>query len=138
MKAAHVNHASMARLPIALRAKPTREEYVWIGDWCAFKEGRSIFIGRLTAFSFMTGTSLKHQEYNSLSAPTEPPSDTQRQIGCLCSWFTITKRKTLKEVEMDVHGYFSLLNYICTIVRPEMIGEQLVINCSKEDIEKLL
>lgn len=42
---------------------PTKEKSVSVGSWCAFLEEGKIIIGRILAFRYMSGTSLKNQEF---------------------------------------------------------------------------
>lgn len=115
---------------------PYKAESVFIGDWCAFYEGKSIFIGRVEAFSYLSGSTWKNQQYSLLAAPTVAPKDNGRGVGCLCSWFTIGKRN-LESVIMDVHGYYSIDNYICTLPRPKIENGKLLVSFSEVDIKKV-
>lgn len=81
-----------------------REDFISIGDWCAFKsEDGSVVIGRILAFSYLTGTSKKNQEYSKTSAPVDTPKQYARGLGCLCSWFTIERNQKLNIINMDAH-----------------------------------
>lgn len=117
---------------------PSREETISIGDWCAFKfEDKSIGVGRILAFSYLTGTSLSNQEYSKLDAPTTPPTKNARGLGCLCTWFSI-KKQQLSVTRMDLHGYYDVKNYVCTIPRPKVQGTKLLLNCTMSQIKKCL
>ncbi|KAK3909723.1 Aspartic protease SNP2 [Frankliniella fusca] len=120
VRAAQVKH--QPAWSTASLSKPRREETIFIGDWCAFNEDNIIYIGRIVAFSYMSGKTLKDKEYSADSVPTSAPKSGARGVGVLCSWFTLKKRE-LKPVNMDVHGYFNLKFYICTVPRPQ-INEQ--------------
>lgn len=98
---------------------PHKEEFVAIGDWCAFKsEDKSIAVGRIEAFRYLKGDTWKKQEYSELSAPTTPPTRNARGLGVLCSWYSINKSKMLIPTSMDIHGFYNISNYICTLPRP--------------------
>lgn len=115
--------------------KPTREETVYVGDWCAFVEDGKVVVGRILAFSYLSGTTLKNQEYKHLSAPVKPPEKNARGLGCMCSWFSFKgNNRTLHPISMDSHGYFSLEYYICSLPRPVVKNEQLVLSCTPKSI----
>lgn len=117
---------------------PCREETISIGDWCAFIfEDSSIGVGRILAFSYLTGTSLSNQEYPKLDAPTTPPPRNARGLGCLCTWFSI-KKQQLSVTQMDLHGYYDIKNYVCTIPRPKVQGKKMLLNCTMSQIKKCL
>jgi len=114
------------------------EETVHVGDWCAFSEDKSIAIGRILAFSYLSGRTLKNQEYSKLSAPTKAPDKNAKGLGCLCSWFFLKgNSKVLHKTQMDVHGYYNLDKYICTIPRPKYQEEILTATCTLRAIFKL-
>lgn len=117
---------------------PSREEDICVGEWCAFKfEDGSIGVGRILAFSYLSGTSLKHQEYSKLEAPVSSPTENARGLGCLCTWFTI-KKNELVVTQMDVHGYYNINNYVCSIPRPKVVGKKLLLRCSISQIKAFL
>ncbi|KAK3911226.1 GPN-loop GTPase 1 [Frankliniella fusca] len=132
-----------ARAPTAnylyrTEAKTTasREDYVSVSDWCAFKsEDGSTVIGRILAFRYMTGHSRNNQVYSKLEAPTTAPEKNARGLGCLCSWFKVSKNLTLTSISMDIHGYYDIENYLCSIPRPRVLGNQLKLVCSLKDIK---
>jgi len=100
---------------------PSKEPGVSVTDWCAFRsEDGSIVAGRVFAFRYMSGTTKKNQTYSRLDAPTEAPENITRGIGCLCSWFKILKSQ-VSPISKDIHGYYNLENYICTVLRPRVI-----------------
>lgn len=118
---------------------PFVEEIISVGDWCAFVENGKVVIGRISAFSYMTGSTWRNQEYSRMTAPVQAPSSTSaRGLGVLCSWFNIKKNsKKLETVNMDVHGYYSIENYICTLPRPKTEGRSFLMRCTMADIMKL-
>jgi len=117
---------------------PSVEETINVGDWCAFTENRSIAIGRVLAFSYLSGTSLKNQEFSQLSAPVKAPDKNARGLGCLCSWFYLKGNgKVLYQTKMDVQGYYSVASYICTLPRPTYQDGRLTLPCNVKDILKL-
>jgi len=118
--------------------RPTVEETIHVGDWCAFSEGQSVAVGRILAFSYLSGTSLKNQEYSLLSAPTKPPEKNARGLGTLCSWFSFKGgSRILQSTRMEVHGYYSVENYICTLARPIYKDGCLNASCNLREIIKL-
>ncbi|KAK3919968.1 Phosphoserine aminotransferase [Frankliniella fusca] len=116
-----------------------KEKKLMVGDWCAFtSEDNTVAVGRILAFSYLFGSTWKNQEYSALSAPVEPPKNVQaRGIGCLCTWFKIVKNGKLQPTSMDVHGYYNIDKYICSLPRPDIVGKDLFLRCSLKDIEKL-
>ncbi|KAE8739183.1 hypothetical protein FOCC_FOCC015324 [Frankliniella occidentalis] len=117
---------------------PTIEDFVSLGHWCAFlaEDGTSICVGRILAFSYLSGSKHSDQQYSALSAPTKPPEKNARGLGCLCSWFTITKTMVLQTVSMDVDGYYSIANYKCTLPRPKLSGTKITLQCSLPQIKR--
>lgn len=113
---------------------PSVEEKVFLGDWCAFIEKGSVVVGRVLAFSYLSGSTVKNQEYSLLSAPTKPPEKNARGLGALCTWFSI-KGRTLHPLQMDMHGYYSLEFYICTLPRPSYNNNSLTLSCSVASIK---
>lgn len=117
---------------------PSIEETVHVGDWCAFSENKSIAVGRILAFSYLTGKTLKDQEFSKLSAPVTAPEKNARGLGCLCSWFYLKgSSKILHQTSMDIHGYYNINTYICTLPRPSYQEERLMLPCNLKDILKL-
>lgn len=117
--------------------RPFKEEKVCIGDWCAFvSEDKSVVIGRILAFSYLSGSTWRSQSYSAVSAPVKAPSSSsQRGIGCLCSWFKVGKSNKLQTVRMDIQGYYDIENYICTVPRPRAAkSDHYVMRCSMKDI----
>jgi len=49
--------------PAAISKLPTKEDTVEVGDWCAFTEGKKIYIGQILSFSYMSGANLSSQQY---------------------------------------------------------------------------
>ncbi|KAK3924533.1 Octanoyltransferase [Frankliniella fusca] len=99
---------------------PSVEAVVSIGEWCAFvSEDKSIILGRIIAFSFMSGTSWSNQAYQGNTAKIKHEG---REVDCMCSWFSTycsnRNQTVLNEVTMDLQGFYSLRHYICTIPRP--------------------
>lgn len=122
-----------------LTNKPSCEDEVAIGDWCAFtSETGSIMVARVIAFSYMSGKTWRNQEYSLLTAPVKPPDGSARRgIGCLCSWFNIAKNGKLSPVSMDTQGYYSIEHYICTIPRPKTVHNSLYLTCTVSDIRRM-
>ncbi|KAK3907516.1 Maturase K [Frankliniella fusca] len=103
-----------------INSTPSVEAVVSIGEWCAFvSEDKSIILGRIIAFSFMSGTSWSNQAYQGNTAKIKHEG---REVGCMCSWFSTScsnrNQTVLNEVTMDLQGFYSLRHYICTIPRP--------------------
>ncbi|KAK3908792.1 Cell adhesion molecule 2 [Frankliniella fusca] len=99
---------------------PSVEAVVSIGEWCAFvSEDKSIILGRIIAFSFMSGTSWSNKAYQGNTAKIKHEG---KEVGCMCSWFSTScsnrNQTVLNEVTMDLQGFYSLRHYICTIPRP--------------------
>lgn len=121
---------------------PCKEETVSIGDWCAFVEDGNVVIGRVLAFSYLTGTTIKNREFSALTAPTSAPKENARGVGCLCSWFKIRPNNILDPMSMDVHGYYDLKFYICAIPRPRLLMQRglmkLKLSCTLTAIKKLM
>lgn len=119
---------------------PCKEESISVGDWCAFTEGKTIAVGRISEFSYLKGPTWKQQEYSALSVPTEPPAKNARGVGALCDWFTINKGNKLKATSMDVHGFYNITNYLCTLPRPSVSqdGKHFILPCSEKDISNYL
>lgn len=116
---------------------PSIEEEITIGDWCAFKsEDNSIVIGHVHAFSYATGSTWRNQEYSSITVPTTAPSRNARGVGCLCSWYKLQRNKKLQAVNMDVHGYYDVSKYVCTVPRPKVSCNQYILRCSLVDISR--
>lgn len=132
------NGTSSARKDSPLR--PRREEKISLGDWCAFfSEDESVVFGRVLAFSYMSGSSWRNQEYSKTDAPIRPPSDctNKKGIGCLCDWFQLYKSNQLRKINMDVQGFYDIEQYICTIPRPTYVAKNLVLFCSLQEIEDI-
>lgn len=119
--------------------KPSYETEISVGEWCAFKsETGSIMVARVLAFSYMSGKTWRNQEYSLLSAPVIPPKGcSKRGIGCLCTWYNIGKNGKLINIDMDIHGYYDISNYICTVPRPRTVRDSLVLTCNIAEIKKL-
>ena len=134
-----VNHSNLQSTPSSPAEKPTYEDEVSIGDWCAFtSETGNVCIGRIIAFSYMSGSSWRQQEYSLLTAPVKPPNaSTKRGLGCLCTWFNVGKQGKLIPVSMDTQGYYNIEKYICTIPRPRTVNSSLVLSCTVLEIKKL-
>lgn len=116
---------------------PSVEEEISIADWCAFKsEDDSIVIGHIHAFSYSSGSTWKNQEYSGMTVPTTAPSQNARGVGCLCTWYKLLRNKKLQEISMDVHGYYDVSNYVCTVPRPKISRNQFIMSCSLADILK--
>lgn len=116
---------------------PFKEERIHVGDWCAFVEKGKIVIGRVLSFSYLSGTTLKNQEYKHLSAPVTPPERNARGLGCMCSWFSFkATNRVLQHMSMDLHGYFSIEFYLCTIPKPIVKNSQLYLSCTTRSIEQ--
>lgn len=107
-----------------------------MGDWCAFiSEDNSTIIGRVMAFSYMSGPTWRSQGYSAMSAPvTAPNESTARGLGVLCSWYQIGKHHKLQRVNMDLQGYYPIEKYICTIPRPKSVRGERILNCSSKEI----
>ncbi|KAK3928931.1 putative UDP-N-acetylglucosamine--peptide N-acetylglucosaminyltransferase SEC [Frankliniella fusca] len=119
---------------------PYVEDFVTIGDWCGFvsEDRKSISYGRVLAFSYLTGTTWRSQQYVNIEAPVKPPANCDaRGVGCLCTWYKLLKNKKLQVTTMDVHGYYNIENYICTLPRPIIKDSNLFLNCSENDVRKL-
>jgi len=116
---------------------PTREEYINLADWCSFyNEDKSIVVGRVLAFSYLSGATWKKQECSLTSIPVEAPKKNARGMGVLCSWFKIGRNGILVPMNMDVHGYYSVKHYICTLPRPTFLDSgSLKISCSIKQIQ---
>ncbi|KAE8747043.1 hypothetical protein FOCC_FOCC006298 [Frankliniella occidentalis] len=135
-----VNH----QLALTSRRKivnPSTEDHIIIGDWCAFlSETNDVAIGRVMSFSYLTGKSISDQEYSRISAPTKAPDHNARGIGCHCTWFHLKgNNRSLLRTNMDVHGYYNINKYICTIPRPEFkedTGTNLILSCNIGQILK--
>lgn len=138
-QAPDVDHrTSVARKPFQPGLQsPSREDNVCLADWCAFvNEDGSLVVGRVHAFSYMQGKTWKNQEYSLLQAPVNAPSKNARGIGVLCSWFKIGKDRVLKPMNMDVQGYYSIDNYICTLPKPMYVNGTCKLTCTVRDILK--
>ncbi|KAK3931971.1 Superoxide dismutase [Fe] [Frankliniella fusca] len=131
-----VSHDSLS-LANSKSLVPERKTTVSTTEWCAFAEGKSIVVGQILAFSYMSGNSWRSQEYTAKSAPVDAPAHSKRGLGCMCSWFSISNRK-LKIMSMENHGYYDLKNYICTLPRPKVVKNELLLQCTLQDIKKLV
>lgn len=119
--------------------KPSKEETIYVGEWCAFAEEGKIVVGRVLAFSYMQGRSIKDQEYKRLSAPVKAPQKNARGLGCLCSWFSFKgNSRVLTHTSMDSHGYFEVEHYLCSLPRPVMRKNQLLLSCSPKSISQFM
>jgi len=116
---------------------PRKEESISVGQWCAFHDESDIFIGRSLSFSYMSGSTVSAQQYSAFTAPTKPPKDKLRGIGCLCSWFKITSGGKLESVSMDIHGFFDIENYICNVPHPIVSGDTHYLSCTISSITSL-
>ncbi|KAE8742486.1 hypothetical protein FOCC_FOCC011981 [Frankliniella occidentalis] len=113
----------------------SKEKFVSVSDWCAFKsEDNSTVVGRILAFRYLSGHSKNNRAYSRLDAPTTAPEKNARGLGCLCSWFKIEKNLTLTSTNMDVHGYYDIQNYLCSIPRPRVVRNKLKLSCSINNI----
>lgn len=128
--AADTNHQeSLKFLRTNVPGVARKEDHIDIGDWCAFKsENGSLIVGMVLAFSYLSGSSWSQQEYSHISAPTEAPKQNARGLGCMCTWYTV-KKKILKPMNMDTHGYYDISNYLFTISRPKRQGKDLLLTC---------
>jgi len=116
---------------------PSREEYVSVGDWCAFwDEKQAVAVGQIMAFSYLSGSTKKDQSYSLWSAPTSPPKENAKGLGCFCSWFSVARNGVLKPISMDLHGNYNLNLYICTLPRPKLSSNALRLPCTLKDIKK--
>ena len=116
------------------------EEIVTIGDWCAFtaENQKNISIGRVLAFSYLSGPTWRSQQFSGIEAPVLPPAGTKKRgVGCLCTWYTLLRNKKLQVSTMDVHGYYNLENYICTLPKPIIKENDLFLRCTENDEECL-
>lgn len=120
-------------------SSPSVEDYVSIGDWCAFKTDRpgTIEIGRIISFSYLTGATRKQMQYSSTEAPTTPPTKNARGLGVLCTWFSVNTDSSLSPVNMDVNGYYNMDKYVCSVPRPKILKKKLKLSCTLRDIKKL-
>jgi len=118
--------------------KPFKEDTLLVGNWYAFSsEDNSIAIGRVLAFSYLSGSTWRDQVYSRTSAPVQAPNEqTKRGLGCLCDWYTIQKNGKLKSVSMDIHGYYPIEKYICTIPRPVINNQILQLPCPLREIKR--
>jgi len=134
-----VDH-SLSLTALKQNRHPTHEDFIYVGDWCAFvSENNAVAVGRIMSFSYLTGTSLRNQEYSRLSAPTKAPEQNARGIGCHCTWFDLKgNSKALHKTKMDVHGYYSIDTYICTLPQPEVKekSKHFFLPCNITDILK--
>lgn len=117
---------------------PVHENFVSIGSWCAFRENDQVIIGRILAFRFMSGTTVKNQEFRQSTAPVHPSSECSRSIGCMCSWFSPSSSGILKSVSMDSQGFYNLSNYLCTIPRPHHSDTKLKLACTVKSLKVFL
>lgn len=115
---------------------PSVEDEIFVGNYCAFTEeaDNSLVIGRVLGFSYSTGKSWHDQQYSKLSVQVLPPSRGARGIDCLCIWYRLLKNKRLEIIPMDNHGFYSISNYICTVPRPTIVNDHLVLACSTRQI----
>ncbi|KAK3918403.1 hypothetical protein KUF71_000975 [Frankliniella fusca] len=134
MQAQRVSHR--LNTTVADLKMPSKEDCVSLGDWCAFVEesDNSVCVGRILAFSYLSGPTWSQQEYKALFAPTKAPAKNARGLGCLCSWFKIVKSKELKSINMDIHGFYSMEHYICSLPRPRVEGTRVFLTCSYQSI----
>lgn len=120
--------------------KPSKEPVISVADWCAFRsEDGSFVVGRVLAFRYMSGTTRKNQVYSRLDAPTEAPETNARGLGCLCSWFKIQKNLLLSPMSMELHCYYNIENYLCSLPRPKVVRKSsLKLTCSLQAIKQFL
>lgn len=90
---------------------PQAEEFVELGELCAFINEQSWVIGRIIQFAYYKETLKGSRQYKSTKAPSASSS-----IGVLCSWFqkqnnefNISTEKTVSFV------YIPITRYICTL-----------------------
>ncbi|KAK3928336.1 Calcium-binding protein 4 [Frankliniella fusca] len=118
-----------------------KEDEISVGQWCAFQsENNSLIIARILAFSYLSGSSWRNQQYSSSSAPVQAPNpNKKRGLGVLCNWYNVQKNGRLIAVSMDLHGYYPIENYLCTIPRPLILSNKtLSLACPLKEIKKFI
>lgn len=92
-------------------------------------------VGIIVAFLYLSGPTVRKREHSLLSAPTKAPEANAIGLGCLCSWFSV-KGRVLQPMAMDMHGYYSLEFYLCTLPRPQYKDQKVLLSCSVSEIPK--
>ncbi|KAK3915297.1 tRNA 5-methylaminomethyl-2-thiouridine biosynthesis bifunctional protein MnmC [Frankliniella fusca] len=95
-----------------------RQETIRLGDWCVFKYEGDIVIGRVLAFSYLSGKG-KSMQYSSSTAPTTKPMSKVKGLGCLCSFYELSLMGQLLPVKTSIHEFYDIDNYLCSIPRPQ-------------------
>lgn len=95
---------------------PTREEHIFLGDWCVFQEeNEAMFAGRVLQFQYMTG---KSKKYTLRSAPTEVPQGIRpREICVFANFYDFDRFGAMQKT-----GRTSVSIEACkfTIIRPKI------------------
>lgn len=94
---------------------------VSIGMWCVFRPleiDKEFLIGRIVSFSYLSGVG-RSRQFSLKVAPTTPPTENARGLGCLCVWYCINESGRLVIVERN-HQFYDLADYVCTIPCPSL------------------
>ncbi|KAE8738051.1 hypothetical protein FOCC_FOCC016472 [Frankliniella occidentalis] len=106
---------------------PSKRAEVEEGDWCIFKQSSYFVIGQVLGFSYLTG---KSRSYTLQTAPTSPPTDSNkvRGLGCLCTLYKVVTDGKLAPIKTTVHTYKNIDQYVATISKPVCVNEVLALS----------
>lgn len=131
-----------------------RKNAVSVGDWCIFSKDSEFemksskmsstnilqdnVIGRILAFSYVMG---KKKAYSLEAAPVSIAINRpKRDLGCMCSWYTIDERRILVPVVLKEKQVYNLSNYKATI-SPNVFDfnvNKSEISVQEQSMEKLI
>ena len=95
---------------------PAKRDEVEIGNWCIFKDKKSLIVAQIIGFCYLSGTG-KCQKYTLLKAPIQPPEGkVARGIGCMGMWY-YSQGNQLKILSSQ-HKYIDIANYLATVPAP--------------------
>jgi hypothetical protein len=106
---------------------------VSLGDFCIFEiRNNQYLLGQILAFSYLSG---KNKAFSLDSAPTTAPVRGAKGLGCLCSWFKMTRDGYLSRVQ-DKHDFVDAKKYRFTVPPPTVNETGILLENS--DANKLL
>ncbi|KAE8741648.1 hypothetical protein FOCC_FOCC012851 [Frankliniella occidentalis] len=120
------------------------EDTISRGAWCTFQDvvkHDAVSIGQVVEFSYLTGTAAQRR-YTLAFAPTQPPPNADKGLGCYCIWYKCSKDGILKVFD-QFHKFHDIQNYVCTIPDPTLDQDgnfkisRLVINSIWDAINNL-
>ncbi len=82
---------------------PKRQATVALGDWCAFRIKRRLYVGRILLFSYLSGKG-KQRQFTAKVAPTTAPKEPKKQargVGVTCDMYKVLDQGELEKVHLN-------------------------------------